>query len=85
MSRARRNPIGLPVAEDVRLVRVGEGYHTHILNETTGWHLCESGLGRAKGNQTLHPSNATQATCYRCVKLATMNVRAGRNPWRGPK
>lgn len=85
MGRARQNPIGLPLPPSATLVRVGAGGHTHILNPQTGWHLCESGLGRSGGHQQLYRSNATQATCYRCVKLAQMNMAAGRQPWEGPR
>lgn len=85
MGRARRNPIGLPLPPSTTLVRAGAGHHTHILNPKTGHTLCESGLGRAGGQQELFVSNARQATCYRCVKLAQMNLAAGREPWESPR
>lgn len=85
MSRARRNPIGLVLPPGTQLVRVGNGEHTHVFNPKTGHTLCESGLGRAGGQQRLFQANARQATCYRCVKLAKMNLAAGREPWEGPR
>jgi hypothetical protein len=81
MSRARQNPIGLPLPVSVRLVRAGSGEHTHILNPKTGQTLCRSGFGRSGGQQKLFASNANHVTCYRCVKLAQMNEAAGREPW----
>jgi hypothetical protein len=82
--RARRNPIGLPTPT-AQLVRVGAGLHTHIYNPATGHTLCESGLGRSGGEQQLFKSEAGQATCYRCTKLGSMNMSAGRDPWCGPR
>jgi len=78
--RARRNPIGLPL-HGTPLVRVGSGEHTHVLNPRTQQTLCRSGLARAGGEQQLFKSEATQATCYRCIKLAQVNAEAGREPW----
>jgi hypothetical protein len=83
MARARRNPIGLPVQRDVELVRVGDGEHTHVLHPSKMVHICESGVGR--GAKDLHPTDATYVTCYRCSKLAAMNLAAGRPAWMGPR
>jgi hypothetical protein len=82
MRAARRNPVGLPSSASV--VRLGSGEHTHFLNPKTGLTLCESGAGRAKSSQPIYRSTAKQVTCYRCVKLAKMNLEAGREPWQGP-
>lgn len=84
MARARQNPLGISTSPETRLVRVGAGEHSHILNPDTGQTLCESGFGRSGRSQQLYKSDATQATCYRCAKLATMNLEAGRAPWQGP-
>jgi hypothetical protein len=84
MGNARRNPIGLPLPPEAILVRVGSGAHSHIYSPMTGHTLCESGLGRSGGQQELFHSEASHATCYRCVKLARMNTAAGRAPWQGP-
>lgn len=83
MSRARRNPIGKLLPGNT-LVRVGAGVHVHILNPETGRQLCNSGFGRSGRNQQVFQSEATAATCYRCIKLAEMNEANGREPWAGP-
>jgi len=62
-------------------VRIGGGEHSHILNPETGRVICASGKGRAKKPQKLYKSARRYATCYRCCKLASMNVEAGRLPW----
>jgi hypothetical protein len=89
MGRARRNPIGLHLP-GIQLVRVGAGEHTHVLDPVEGVHICRK--GRNAGRQgpsdrpsVLYPSSAQYVTCYRCVKLATMNIDAGRVPWQGPR
>lgn len=84
MLRARPNPIGLVVQPLLHLVRLGSGEHTHVLNPNTGRTLCESGRGRAKATQPLFRSNARSITCYRCAKLARLNMEAGRQPWEAP-
>lgn len=88
MAAARRNPLGFPLtsmgAGPVQVVRLGTGEHSHLLNPKTKRPLCESGRGRAKAEQKLYKSDATVITCYRCSKLAQMNVDAGRAPWEGP-
>ena len=92
--RARRNPIGLPLAPKPDLplppgtqaVRIGAtGGHTHIWHPDKEVPICESGLGRSGGDQTYYASNARFATCYRCVKLGSMNLAAGRPVWKGPR
>jgi hypothetical protein len=93
MSRARRNPIGLPAPLGAQVVRVGSGEHTHVYNGKGGV-LCNSGKGagrvgkygdRRGGEQTIYATDAHFVTCYRCQKLAQMNLEAGRDAWQGPQ
>ena len=88
MSRARRNPIGMPL-EGVTIVRVGNGAHTHVYNPTKQVHLCESGKnagvrGGSGAKPPLFESDANFVTCYRCQKLAAINLAAGRAAGQGP-
>lgn len=97
MARARRNPIGLPVPEGTTLVRVGPyGQQTHIFHPKKGGVICQSGAGRAREPQDLYlvePRGSRRApvhrdgfaTCYRCAKLAELNLAAGREIWQGPR
>lgn len=78
----RKNPWGLPVGT---VVRLGDGKHTHILHPHTGDTLCRSGSGRAKEKQAITNAGGEQATCYRCAKLGSMNLEAGRKVWQGPR
>lgn len=86
MSLARPNPIGLRV-DGGQVVRVGEGLHTHLLDPYRGAHLCRSGFNAGKrGGSGASPEyrptpRATVVTCYRCIKLAQINMDAGRKPW----
>ena len=85
MPRIRLNPLGFTLkSNDGRLVRIGSGQHTHLLSPRTLTPICESGAGRAKEKQSLYASDGKVVTCYRCSKLAEMNVQAGRAPWEGP-
>ena len=84
MARARRNPIGLAV--NSQLVKVGKGEHTHIYNPKKGTALCQSGKNAGKkggsgAKPALFQTSARYATCYRCIKLAELNMRQGREPW----
>ena len=91
MARSRRNPIGQPVNARAwggkgALVRIGgEGKLTHVYVPPTerkkAHTLCRSGSGASRGGQEFYSSNANYITCYRCAKLATMNLQAGRAPW----
>jgi hypothetical protein len=74
---------------------VGSGAHTHLLHPEEKKIICESGKNAGKMNedgtdnrgqkpQKLYKSDASFVTCYRCQKLATMNMEAGRPPWKGP-
>jgi hypothetical protein len=79
MGRARVNPYGRP-AGDVEVVQVGEkGKFTHIYNPRRKAHLCRSGIKHGNVPE-LYPSMAQFVTCYRCQKLADVNVRSGRSP-----
>lgn len=80
MAKARSNPLGMLQRDSAIVVRLGSGEHTHFLKEEAEQTLCESGRGRAKKKQQIFKSNATFATCYRCIKLAQINVEAGRRP-----
>lgn len=87
MPRLRLNPLGFtlqPSQARGNVIRVGQGLHTHLLNPKTLLPICESAKGRAKQKQTVFRSDAKVVTCYRCSKLAEMNVQAGRAPWEGP-
>ncbi len=78
MSRARRNPMGAPKPPGVTAVRLGGGDLVHCLNPKTRHTLCRSGAGRARSVQPLYKTGAKYINCYRCAKLMTMNVEAGR-------
>lgn len=73
MSGARRNPIGLPVPQGLKLVRVGSGEHTHIYNPKRGAHLCRSGI-KFGVVPPLYETKANFVTCYRCAKLLAMDA-----------
>jgi hypothetical protein len=95
MRKARKNPLGkyLP---DVIPVVVGKGQYVHIFHPLKRTHICHSGKNAGKapvaGNpderSTRQPvyyrSSAKNITCWRCLKLAHMNVQQGRAPWQGP-
>ncbi len=51
-----------------RLVRYGTGKQTHIQDGRTGKPMCDS---KAKG---MRESQASVATCYRCLKIGAINV-----------
>lgn len=75
--RAKLNPLGLQV--DAQLVRVGQGKHTHLYNPRTRLHACRSGVNAGRGGPSgaipeLHPVDSRRITCYRCAKLAQMNM-----------
>lgn len=81
--RARKNPVGTPlggVLADLTLVRVGSGSMTHVLHPVQLVPLCRSGRRRQ-----LYKTQAGYLNCYRCEKLVTMNLEAGREPWQGPR
>ena len=78
MTRARQNPLGTEAPAGVRVVRVGDGAHTHVHLEATDRRpaglLCGSGIGkRGRGKNPrpieLFDSKARFVTCYRCQKL----------------
>lgn len=86
--KARRNPVGLPLRlpPDLPLVRVGNGFHTHLMDKKTGLHLCLSGknagiAGGSGAKPDVFRSDASAVTCYRCIKLAQLNMEQGREPW----
>ena len=91
---ARRNPIGMPAPRGSAVVQIGEhGKHTHLFDPTTGGVICNSGKnagrvgkhGDRRGKpQEVFASNAKFITCYRCQKLAQINIAAGRPAWKGP-
>ena len=83
--KAKRNPYGLRAKGNMRIIRVGKGEHTHILNPKTSLHLCCSGKNAGKkggsgAKPTLYESKAKFVTCYRCIKLAQANQSRGLNP-----
>lgn len=80
----RPPPPAPPLPGSTKVVTVGAGLHTHIYNPNTRMVLCKSASGRAKEAQPLYLSQARNVTCYRCAKLATMNIEAGRKPHEGP-
>lgn len=93
MGRARRNPIGFPAPSGVQVVRVGSGKHTHVYHPEKGTVICNSGKNagnvglhgdRRGGAQQVYRSDAHFITCYRCQKLAHMNLEQGRPAWQGP-
>lgn len=84
MAKARANPLGFPVGPNQTLVKVGNGFAVHILNRSTGLPLCRSGAARAYGKQPVVSAPGGFCSCYRCAKLAKMNVSSGRSPELGP-
>jgi hypothetical protein len=91
MARAKRNPRGFhPSPRDleskaVEIVRVGkDGGFTHIWNPYTQLHLCMSGVGTWNANEVIPDiytaPYAKTVTCYRCAKLATMNMQDHGSP-----
>jgi len=80
MSRARRNPIGLPAPPGDTLVRAGTGKHTHVLSPSGGMTLCKSGV-RGNKRPKLYRTRAKFITCYRCIKLVEGRPKRARtNP-----
>lgn len=79
MPRAKLNPIGMEAPDGVVIVRAGkEGEFTHILNPNDPKygrvHMCRSGIKH--GNvPKLYRSTGRFVTCYRCAKLAQINLR----------
>jgi len=94
MARARQNPIGLPAPSGVQVVRLGSGEHTHVYSPKDKKVICNSGKNagrkaddgtdRRGGNQPVYKAEARFVTCYRCQKLAQINLEAGRQAWQGP-
>ena len=80
MARAKRNPYG-GLFPGVVVVRVGNGERTHILG-ADGTHLCRSGINAGAPGSRSKPlvfrSKGKFVDCYRCTKLGTINVKAGR-------
>jgi len=76
------------------------GERTHLYSAKTGDVICKSGknagryasganhqtvlAARREKGRKFYPSDATEVTCYRCAKLASINIAAGRKPWVGP-
>lgn len=94
MRFARRNPLGLPLDRAALLrdgsgiVRVGSGEHTHLLHPS-GVQLCRMGKRPGRQGPATSPSRIEQTdarfvTCYRCQKLATVNLTQGRKAWEPP-
>ncbi len=93
MGKARRNPIGMPAPSGVQVVQLGSGERTHIYNPNKGTVICNSGKNagrkaddgtdRRGGAQEIYAANANFVTCYRCQKLAEMNLESGRLAWQG--
>lgn len=94
MAKARKNPIGTPAPKGITLVQVGPyGKLVHVYDPQGDIHLCRSGKNagrvgehgdRRGGPQALFRTKSKFITCYRCQKLATLNMDAGRPAWKGP-
>ena len=76
----RKNPLGLKVEPGTRLVRMGKGRMVHIKHPTEAGTLCAPQHARKEKRKRefakhlrLAGPEATQATCYRCLKVNTMN------------
>jgi hypothetical protein len=78
MTVARQNPIGIAKPKGVVAVHLGRGKLVHCFNPATKGTLCRSGAKRSRNKQPLFKSNAKFVNCYRCAKLMTMNMEAGR-------
>ena len=84
MSRARRNPIGLPAPLGAQVVRVGSGEHTHVYNGKGGV-LCNSGKGAGRVGKYGDGWLASQVSDADFAKRAMDVIReaavsAGRDP-----
>lgn len=89
--KARRNPYGKPVPDDITLVRVGRrGTQTHVYDPEKvilrggvvvrrGAPLCGSGY-KNNSDPELYESDAQFLTCTRCIKLMMMNETRGGKP-----
>jgi hypothetical protein len=76
------------------------GERTHLYSEKLRDVICKSGknagryasganrakalAARKKKGREFYPSDASEVTCYRCAKLAGINIAAGRKPWGVP-
>jgi hypothetical protein len=90
--KARKNPIG-KYFPDVIAVIVGQGKFVHIYDPELRLHICRSGKNAGKPPRAGEPDNrstrrpvyyrskAKHITCWRCLKLAFMNMKEGREPW----
>jgi hypothetical protein len=90
MAIARRNPEGLPAPAGIQLVQVGEhGKFVHMYDPVAKMHACKSGKNAGRGGKSgamvngdkplkLYATKSRNITCYRCAKLAEMNLKSGR-------
>lgn len=96
MAKARKNPLGRYFPGVIPVV-VGNGEYVHIYHPTKNFHICKSGKNAGKppvnGNSDTrtqreviyYRSNAKYITCWRCLKLASINLAEGREAWRGSR
>lgn len=95
MAKARKNPLGR-YFPDVIPVVVGNGDYVHIYHPVKNFHICKSGknAGKAPINGPdlrqerliqYYESKARFITCWRCLKLASINMAEGREPWRSSR
>ena len=91
MAKARKNPIGRTYPGAITVV-VGQGEYVHLFHPDHKRHICNSGknAGRApaKGEDLrdqrqpiYYATKARFVTCWRCIKLASMNLAEGRQAW----
>jgi len=78
MTVARQNPSGMKIPQGVRAVKIGRGRLVHCYSPKKGV-LCGSGEFVSKHTQPLFETKAKHINCYRCEKLMTMNLQAGRS------
>lgn len=91
-SKARTNPIGKYFPGVIPVI-VGQGKFVHIYDPDLRLHICRSGKNagkppragepdtRASRRPVYYQSKSKHITCWRCLKLAYMNLHEGREPW----
>ena len=95
MAKARKNPLGRYFPGVIPVV-VGNGEYVHIYHPNKQFHICKSGKNagrppvegpdqRSERTIQYYRSNAKFITCWRCLKLASINIAEGREPWRGSR
>lgn len=93
MAKARKNPLGRTFPGATTVV-VGNGEYVHLFHPEHKRHICNSGKNagkapanpnaddlRAQRQPVYYATKARYVTCWRCLKLASMNLDEGRRAW----